>query len=202
MLCSSCRIPFTDEQESRCYLCNRLTSQNKVCSSCRSRSSLRRVWWLGNYNDILKTLIHDMKFQRKRAYAREFGTILAQALPYLHESTVVVSVPTASTRIRRRGYDQAALIAQSFARTRNLRYQNALVRTSQVDLIGKDRSSRLKQMASATELRIQASFKGQSILLIDDVLTTGASIEAAARLLRKNGAQHVDAAVVARHMLG
>jgi ComF family protein len=160
------------------------------------------VWWLGNYNDILKTLIHDMKFQRKRAYAREFGTILAQALPYLHESTVVVSVPTASTRIRRRGYDQAALIAQSFARTRNLRYQNALVRTSQVDLIGKDRSSRLKQMASATELRIQASFKGQSILLIDDVLTTGASIEAAARLLRKNGAQHVDAAVVARHMLG
>ncbi len=201
MLCHACRTQILTEPESRCYLCNKLTSQSRACSSCRSRSSLRRVWWLGTYKGVFKKLIHAMKFQRRRAYAREFGALLADALPYLPEDTLVVSVPTASSRIRARGYDQAALIAQSFAHARKLQYCNVLVRTSQVDLIGKNKSSRAKQMASATEVRTKTSLKGKSVLLVDDVLTTGASIESAAKLLRRNGAKHVDAVVVARHLL-
>ena len=150
---------------------------------------------------MFKKLIHAMKFQRRRAYAREFGILLAETVPYLPEDTLVVSVPTASSRIRVRGYDQAALIAQSFARIRNLQYLRALVRTLQVDQIGKNRTLRIKQMASATELSTQVSLKGKSVLLVDDVLTTGASIEASARLLRTHGVKHVDAVVVARHLL-
>lgn len=201
MLCYTCRTHYLTQTESRCYLCNKITSQNRVCTSCRSRSSLRRVWWLSSYKGVFKKLIHAMKFQRRRAYAREFGVMLADTIPYLPEDTIVVSIPTASSRIRTRGYDQAALIAQSFARARNLQYLNALIRTSQVDQIGKNRSSRIKQMASATELSTTVLVKGRSILLVDDVLTTGASIEAAAKLLRKNGAKHVDGVVVARHLL-
>ena len=143
-----------------------------------------------------------MKFQRRRAYARSFGVLLAQILPYLPEDTAVVPCPTASKRVRMRGFDQACLIAQSFAAERGLRYQPVLVRTTQVDQIGKRRSERLKQMAGSFRVRRPDTIKGSSILLIDDVLTTGATLEAAAAVLRAAGAKHVDAAVVGRHLLG
>lgn len=201
MLCPACAQETIEEIESRCYLCNKLTKQNRVCTSCKGRTSLRRVWWLGSYKDVLKELILQLKFQRKRAYAREFGMYLAQALPYLPEDTIVVSVPTASKRIRARGYDQAALIAAAFARKKGLVYKNILVRTSQVDQIGKDRTSRIKQMRDSIRMDTGAHIRGTTVLLIDDVLTTGASLEAAARLLRAQGAKHVDAAIIARHML-
>lgn len=156
---------------------------------------------MGNYKGLLKELIIELKFQRKRAYAREFGAHLADSLPYLPAETIVVSIPTASNRIRARGYDQAELIARAFARNTNLTYRNIIVRTSRVDQIGKNRASRIKQMKDSIRIKEGVNLEGVSVLLIDDVLTTGASIEAAARLLRTHGAQHVDAAVVARHLL-
>jgi ComF family protein len=151
---------------------------------------------------VFKKLIHELKFQRRRAYGREFGVLMAETLPFLPEDTLVISVPTASKRIRVRGYDQAALIARAFAAERNLTYINALIRTSQVDQIGKDRASRIKQMRSSIGINTTYPLKGRTVLLVDDVLTTGASVEASARLLRASGAKHVDAVVVARHLLG
>jgi ComF family protein len=145
-----------------------------------------------------------MKFNHKRSYARSFGTILADALPYLPEDTIVVPVPTARARIRRRGFDQAVLIARSIAKSRNLQMEQVIIRVSQEDQIGKRRSERMKQMEGSFRVikGKQNLIKEKSILLIDDVITTGATIEAAAALLRKNGAKHIDAAVIARHLLG
>ena len=202
MLCFECAQTIVPEVESRCYLCNKLTSQNKICSSCRPRSRLRRVWWLGPYKHVLKELVFEMKYSRKRAYAREFGKLLDSALPYFPEDTIVMPVPTASKRIRERGYDQAVLIAESFSKQRGLPLSLAIMRTSQAEQIGKRRVERMKQMESSLSMKNSNSVKGKNILLIDDVLTTGATLESAARLLRENGAKHVDGAVVARHLLG
>lgn len=202
MLCFECAPRILSTIDSRCYLCNKLTSQHRVCTSCRSRSHLRRVWWLGAHDTALKPLIYDMKYRRKRAFAREFGKHLGALLPYLPDYSVVMPVPTASKRVRARSYDQAVLIAQQFAKERQLKFANVLQRTNQVDQIGKKRSERFQQMQGAFKIGSGKALGGASVLLIDDVLTTGATLEAAARLLRKHGVQHVDAAVVARHLPG
>ena len=202
MLCFSCSQTVMPEVESRCYICNKLTSQQRICSSCQSKSKLRRVWWLGPYSETLKQLIFQMKYERKRAYAREFGELLSATLPFLPEDTIVMPVPTASKRIRARSYDQAVLIAESFSKHRGLSMNQSIIRTSQVDQIGKRRTERMKQMESSLSLKNPTVVKGKNIILIDDVLTTGATLESAAGLLRENGAKHVDAAVVARHLLG
>ena len=201
MLCSGCVQTQLPRQLSRCYICNGLTKQQQVCGSCRSRSRLRRVWWLGNYEEPLKDLVYAMKFNRRRAYARAFGELLAETVPYLPEDTIVVPVPTASKRIRQRGFGQAVLLAQSFSKKRKLQLLQPLARVSQVDQIGKRRSERMKQMATSLELQDSRLVENANILLIDDVLTTGATLETAATILRKAGAKHVDAAVVARHLL-
>mgnify|MGYP003441645101 CR=1 FL=1 len=202
MLCHECTQKVLPELISRCYLCNKLTKQQRVCTSCRSRSSLRRVWWLSAYSGTTKELIHQMKYQRKRTYAREFGLLLAETLPYLPEATLVVPAPTAPSRIRQRGFDQAHLIAASFAKHKCLPCKQFLYRTSQVDQIGKNRAERKRQIEDSLAMMQVTDLNGKSVLLIDDVLTTGATLESAARLLRDNGADHVDAAVIARHLLG
>lgn len=201
MLCLECAEKTYPEKISRCYLCNKITDQQRVCTSCRSRSRLRRVWWLGGYSGITKKLIYEMKFGRNRQFAREFGSFLSAQIAYLPENTIVISAPTASSRIRQRGFDQAALMARQFAKVKKLYYAPLLYRKAQVDQIGKGRSQRYKQMQSALGLTRSDKLNGSSVLLIDDVLTSGATLESAARLLREAGVRHVDAAVIARHQI-
>lgn len=104
MLCPPCVEKIIPNQISRCYICNKLTSQQRICISCRSKSSIRRVWWLGIYENTLKELIFMMKYQRKHAYARSFGELLADRIPYLPDDTLVISAPTAPNE-----YEQEAM---------------------------------------------------------------------------------------------
>lgn len=201
MLCLNCRPVVLPDLESRCYLCNKLTVSNSVCASCRSSSRLRRVWWLAEYEGTAKELIHALKYGRKRAFAHEFGEILAESLPYIPEDTLIMPIPTASSRIRVRGFDQAVLLAKAFSSSRVLPLTQGLRRTSQVDQIGKGRVQRLQQMKSSLAIGSESHIVGKNILLVDDVLTTGATLEAAASALRRSGAKHVDAAVIARRLL-
>ena len=201
MLCASCAEDAIPEQISRCYLCNKITLQHRVCASCGSRSRLRRVWWLGAYRDELKQLVRAMKYERSRAAARECGALLAEVIGYIPHDVLITHLPTASQRIRQRGFDQAALIAESVASSLGCTYTPLLSRTTQVDQIGKNRIERQKQMRESFACYETDKVTGKTILLIDDVITTGASIEAAASVLRRSGAAHVDAAVIARHYL-
>lgn len=193
-LCESCVQTEVIQKDTRCYKCNKLTKKPGVCRDCPSR--LRRIWWLGKYEGPIKDIIWEMKFRRAREHARLLGKHLADALPYLSPDTLVVPIPTATRRIRRRGFDQAKLIAQSLATQKNLKYRKLLDHSSQTDLIGKSRRDRRKLVQQ------NLTYSGKpiianTVLLVDDVLTTGSTIETAAALLRKNGAKHVDAAVVA-----
>ena len=199
-LCKSCFDEMASDQISRCYICNKLTRQYRVCTSCHS--SLRRVWWVGPYDDTLKPVIASIKLGRKRRGARQIGEYLGDLLPYLPEDTIVVPVPTAPSRVRRRGFDQAVLLAKHFAARRNLPYAELLRRVSSADQIGKRRAERIRQMQHSFALKtVKQSMSSASVLLVDDVLTTGATLESAARLLRSAGVAHVDAVVVARHLL-
>lgn len=196
-ICSLCVDALSADTESRCYICNKLTKQSRVCGS--HASALRRVWWLSAYSDVLKGLVTAMKLGRGRAIGRSLGNVCAEALPYVPSDTLVVAVPTAPRRVRRRGFDQSRLIAQALAIEKGLSVHTALSRRSNVDQIGKSRTERIKQMKHV--FSVCGSVEGKTVLLVDDIITTGATIESAARCLRDAGAAHVDAVTVARHLL-
>ena len=201
MLCDECSSLLIENKESRCYICNKITVQNQICPSCISNSRLRRIWWLGLYDKDLKHFIGEMKFHRKRAYARRFGELFAGTVPYLADDTLVIPAPTASRRIRQRSFDQAVIIARSFAAHRSLKaLPRLLQRRNQDDQIGKRRADRIHQMKDSFVVSNPSAIYGRSILLVDDVVTTGATLESAAAILRKHGAKHVDAVVIARSL--
>jgi len=135
-----------------------------------------------------------MKFERARAATATIASALHA--PPISTQTVVVPIPTATTRMRQRGYDHAKLIARHFARLNHVAYAPALARMGQHRQVGASGERRRQQLATA--FRATQPLAGKCIILIDDVVTSGATLEAAARTLRIAGAARVDATVFAR----
>lgn len=193
ILCLACAQTLVIRPPSRCYRCHQATSLYKVCGGCRKSSLLSNVWVAAEYEDIPKKLVYRLKFDRAKAAAEVISSLIDENLPQLPDGTIVTHVPTASKRIRARGYDQSRLIAVSLARRRKMEYRSLLVRHGSTRQVGSDRKTRSKQLKGAFSVKKNVNFS--KILLIDDVLTTGATIEYAAKTLKQAGAVDVKAAV-------
>ena len=198
LLCYECRETELDFVPSRCYRCHRATRQFAVCSSCRSSVSLRHVWVVASYKGAAKDLLEQFKFERAGGAAEDLAAPMAQLLPLLPTETLVCHIPTASSRVRVRGYDQAKLLAKEISKQTRLQFASLLLRETNSRQVGAGRKKRVEQAASAYALRADDLVKNKNILLVDDVTTSGATLEAAASLLRSAGAASVDAVVFAQ----
>lgn len=201
MLCQACSIQLAEEVNSICFLCRIQTPDGQVCYACRSDTVIEYVWCSGEFTGPLAYLIKQLKFGRAQAAAPELAKHVALQLPQLSPTTLVVPVPTASSRIRQRGYDQSKLLAKELAGLRSLTYQPLLGRRSSTRQVGASRQQRMRQAKQAFYVLTPEQCRGKDILLVDDVVTSGATLSATAQLLREAGAVSVNAAVVARQRL-
>lgn len=197
LLCVWCRLDNVPEVPSRCYHCHASVDQSAVCNKCRKNSPLKHVWVRTYYQSVPKNLIYQLKFGRAKKAAKTIAELLDTSLPALPKDTVVTYVPTATSRVRVRGYDQSQLIASHLAKQRSLPMARLLVRHGQTRQVGSVRTKRLEQAAKNYGLANNKRLSQKHILIVDDILTTGATLEAASRVLRKTGAKQVNAAVFA-----
>ncbi len=195
LLCQMCTEKINKVPE-RCYACGRWSERFRTCRACRRRSPLYSVRTVTAYEGAAKDLLHAVKFARARAGAGVMAAALAATGP-LSKETLITYVPTAPGRVRGRGYDQAALIAKGLSRRLGLPYLPLLARVGGQRQLGQSRAVRKQQMADAFRPLGRIDLRGKHVLLVDDVLTTGATCEAAARTLRRAGAKRVSAAVFA-----
>ena len=148
------------------------------------------------YDGIAKELIARLKFSGAQAAVRPMADRLLPLLPASND-VIIVPVPTAVRRVRSRGYDQARLIARELSRRSGLPSMQCLVRQGHTHQVGASRQQRLSQLADAFRVRDKKLVRGRKILLIDDVMTTGATMESAARTLNTAGASQIYAMVFA-----
>ncbi|HSW81720.1 MAG TPA: phosphoribosyltransferase family protein [Candidatus Saccharimonas sp.] len=156
---------------------------------------MRYVWPAALYEGNFERVIHLLKFERSRAAHIPLAAAMQAALPY--DDWLVVPLPTASRRMRQRGYDQAVLLAQAIAKARGLPTRLVLERVQSTRQLGSNRVQRQKQSTKMFCMMPRANVQGTKILLVDDVCTTGATLTAAARLLKQAGAAQIDAVVAA-----
>ena len=198
LVCAKCRDQYILPLPPRCYKCSRLSADWRVCSACRkNKSPLRTVAVCTQYEGLPKEIMHVLKFERASAAAQTIAECLDPMQKYFDESCLITEVPTASSRRRQRGYDQAQLIAKAYAKQTNTTYTPFLWRMGNTRQVGMDRATRFTQAQSMFRVRNPNTLRGQHIILVDDVLTTGATIEAAARCLRLAGAASVSAILFA-----
>jgi len=184
---------------SRCFICNEQTEDFSTCSKCRRKTVLNNVWVAADYDGTVKDLVQGFKYERQRASARPLAELMDKALPFAEPSTIVTHVPTATNRIRTRGYDHALLLAQKIASLRSLKHRTLLGRLGQSQQMGASRKTRLEQTEKSFIAVKPRKIKSAHILLVDDILTTGSTLRSAAQELKKAGAKTVTAVVVGHH---
>lgn len=176
-----------EEGQILCAKCQKIVVKATIKNS-------KNIIAVTEFNEIGRGLTHAYKFQRQRDASHIIAKLIAQSLPY-QSFTVVTSTPTAPVRVRQRGFDHAALLARRVAANLQLPYRPLLFRRSSVRQVGQRRQTRFRQAEGLYGAHPAA--RDQHILLVDDVITTGATIEACSKALKQCGAKSIQAAVLA-----
>lgn len=150
------------------------------------------------YEGLPKDAIGQLKFKQARDIAELLAGKTRQVLPPT-DFDLVVSVPTAARRYRSRGFDQSAELGLWLGKLLQTPRANVLARLGSARQVGHDRWQRLQQLEGAFVCTKPGMVADAKILLVDDVLTTGATLDEAAKTLKAAGAALVWGAVVAKH---
>lgn len=197
----------------KCVLCAGLLGKNETdfCTACRAKArtapgGIRAIpfveqWvsvWL--YEDVVRSSLLRFKFGGKQSYAAAYGRVLAMELQKAGFSFDVLTwVPVSARRRFRRGYDQVALLARAVGRELGVKPRRTLRKVrhnpAQSSLQGKE--LRKANVLGAYRTVNPGAFRGKRVLLLDDIITTGATISECARTLRMAGAAEVLGACVA-----
>jgi ComF family protein len=173
------------------------------CVGCAGNWAFTGLRALGLYQGPLQEMIHQVKYEGNRELGLALGELLAGPVreeEVLRSCSVIAWVPLHPNRMARRGFDQAELLARGLARQlgRRLLPRWTLIRwrdtPSQTKL---DRLERLRNVDGAFRVEYPQLVRGKAVLLVDDVLTTGATCHAAAAALLAAGALRVGVCVVA-----
>src|SRR5690606_1506242 len=123
---------------------------------------------------------------------------MVSVLPYGSHFDFVTYVPTATKRVRTRGFDHAQLLAGHVAKRVRVPNVGLLVKTNQHRQVGSSRAERQRNMDDSFRPVRKSLIKGSRLLIIDDVVSTGSTLRACAKVLKQNGAKSVDALVFAK----
>ncbi len=207
-ICATCLGSFSRLVSPTCPICGRPflsgIQEDHVCEEClRKRPFFEKTAAPYVYDGPIMDAIHRFKYQGKAHMAKALGPLLASfGKDFLVKETgvVIMPVPLHPKRLRQRGYNQSLLLARHLAQGlgfcidfMSLRR----VRDTQVQT-GLKREERRKNVKKAFEVVDRRAVKGKTILLVDDVATTGSTLNECARVLRKAGCEKVYGLVLAR----
>lgn len=198
VLCDRCLETAGEPIVPRCAGCHKLSDGFKTCDSCKSWLKADAVIVSTIYEGIYEQLIRTMKFDTKRQATYPIAFIMSENLHKIADDTLLCHLPTAPQRIRQRGFDHTAMLSKTISKITDLEQKDLLGRRTNVRQLGSTRSKRLEQMEQEFFPKDIANIEGRNILLVDDVVTTGASISGAAKTLKKAGAKSVRAIVFAQ----
>jgi len=200
VLCQACQDSVVNNDEIHCYRCHLPTADQALCIVCRPQSPLAGLFVAGSHRDVLERTLYAYKVERVQAAHLPLAELLDAALPHF-DDVLITGLPTVRARIRQRGYDQVALLAAALAAQRGLVYRPLLERLHTHRQLGASRQLRLKQAQTAYRSLPNINIEGCTIVLVDDITTTGASLAAGAEQLHAAGAGAVFGLAVAQQPL-
>ncbi len=191
--CSRCGLPFVSRE-----------GDDHTCSECLlEKKYFRKARAFGVYDGSLMEAIHLLKYRKKSSLSRPLSALTRETFFQFWDVDgidLLVSVPLHVKRLRERGFNQAHLLIARWAKQEGIPFDGLTLSRSrwtepQTTL---SRTERQKNIKGAFSLRHPEKIKGRKILIVDDVYTTGATVNECARVLIKAGAEFVDVLTLAR----
>ncbi len=202
-----------------CVLCESYleSDENIVCLKCWSQQQKLDIpfltcdqlkskpggkWWLDGslalfkYSSATQQLVHYLKYKRFSKLAKPYGLDMANVLAdesWLESVDVMIPVPLHPKRLRERGFNQSYLLAKAAADQLKIKvWEDALIRTRYTQPQAKmQRKERLRNVSGAFKLNPGANIENKNVVLVDDVFTTGSTMNECACILRMAGAKKV-----------
>ncbi|MCX6843905.1 MAG: ComF family protein [candidate division WOR-3 bacterium] len=203
LVCEACRLDLFTHELAVCSKCGRpCTPATNYCGQCAIPFSLSRVRGLGFYAPPFDKLVQAFKYSGKT----KVGELLGQALAALVRQDEVLSaadavcpVPLHPARLRERGFNQSLLLAAAISMDSGIPLADCLIRhrNTSTQTMKTSPEARRKNLERAFRVRPEPGIAGKTVLLVDDVMTTGATLDQAARELLKGGAASVLGVVIA-----
>lgn len=201
-LCPSCKEVALQIISSTCPFCDRLSPLGKTCQRCRTKHALSGARSLWYYKGPVKNLVHTYKYGGILAST---DWITLQLSPLLHElpvakhhKVIITSVPSSKDRLAERGYNQSEVLAKALTKATGYTYKPLLVRTtkapSQTSLTRQERIANMENQFRLIQSPLQADF----VVIVDDVLTTGATLSSCALTLKQAGIKHIWGITIAK----
>lgn len=187
--CRVCAMPFA-------------SPQTTICGQCMAEEPrFKTAHTYGLYEGALKEAIHGFKFTPIRRLWRPLGRFM-QEIDVPGADFLIIPVPMRLKGLRQRGFNQAALLARSLAQARGLTLSLGVLQKikdtpPQVGLSAKERKANVRG-AFGVPKEGEAALKGASVMLVDDIITTGATVRECAKALKRAGAGEITVAALAR----
>ncbi len=194
LICKRCGLPLPDG--------------GAYCYNCKTKKSRR--WWVETirgaveYKEPVKSIIHKFKYNNKPYLKMLLVSLMVKYISmsqdFLNDVELICCVPVSRYKKFFRGYNQAELLAEEFSKIYNIPFVNNLLirRKNTVSQFKLSREERLANVEDAFEIKDGFEIKNKNVLIIDDVCTTGETINQCAKVLIKAKAKKVKALVVAR----
>ncbi len=204
-LCEKCYSKVKHITGKVCLKCGEpLNSEAKYCLRCKAKTfNFVRAYSYCSYKGIVKKLIKDLKFNNKAYLSKMFAhmlyvTYLLEIMP-AYKIDIVTYVPIHTSRLKERKYNQCELIAYEFCKKSKLKlYKNVLIKIKQTKhQVGLSNSERKTNLKNAFKVTDKSAVRDKTVLLIDDIFTTGSTCDECAQMLMRAGAYRVVVLTVA-----
>jgi len=212
-LCAECEAALPGHRATRCPRCGLQASPASTpCADCAADPPpFARTVVLADYAPPLDRLVHALKFGRDASLAQPLGRALARCLArslqqhgdatslrHVDPAPIVTAIPLPLPRLAARGFNQSLEIARALARTLRLPLDHRLLRRPRAGAPAATLPARERRLALAGAFTAPRPAPGRTVIVVDDVMTTGATLRDAAAALSGAGAAHVINCVVAR----
>lgn len=203
--CHGCLKNMAFITKNSCYQCGRpLTNEEdtRICRDCEDMEYFfHRAVAVVEYKGIFRDLIFRFKYKDATYLARDLGDMMAAVIKKEGLwGDVLVAVPLHRQREKQRGYNQSHLLAKHISRNLRIPYKkDLLLRVKNTKVMHNlSREERQENLKGAFQIRDRRGIDGKSILLIDDIFTTGATLNACSKVLMEGGAKSVAVVAFAR----
>ena len=201
MICKNC-ADKSQKQGASCVFCNQRNGTGKICAKCFGANEDRpidRILWVGEYKNALKNAVWELKYKKRKELAKPLAKLIFKKFTefypkYKLENFIITPIPMREKKENKRGYNQAKLLANEFGKISGITVLNLIQKNKETitQVETKTKEERMKNLENAFSVNIDLSdpskvWVNKTIIIIDDVATTGATFLHAASALKKEG---------------